>query len=96
MKLKPNDRKRGIPLARSYLEKFAWRDFPEGYRTIATDKNYETVEGYIRAVKKMTDRQFKKELVWSILYNRSEFRKEGKKDPDTYYRLGAWNIYTTF
>lgn len=96
MKLQKNDRKWGISLARSYLGKFAWWDFSEGYWTISTDRNYETIEGYIRAVKKMTDRQFKKELFWSILYNRSEFRKDRKKDPETYYTLWAWNIYTTF
>ncbi len=89
MKLQPNDRKRGIILTKAYYSKFARRDFPEGYRTITTNKSYETLQGYIRAIKKMNNKNFIKEITENTLYNIKEYRKEGKKDPETYYRLGA-------
>ena len=94
--MKPNDRKRGIILTKAYYSKFAGWDFPEWYRNITNDKNYDTLEGYIRALKKMNDRDFMKEIVNNTLYNMKEFRKERKKDPAIYYSLGAGNIYTNF
>jgi len=74
--MKPNDKKRGIALAKSYLNKFASWDFPEGYRTVSTNKWYETVEGYIRALKRMNNKEFKEELNRNILFDRKEYRKE--------------------
>ena len=94
--MKTNDRKRGIALAKSYLTKFADWDFPEWYYAIATDKNYDTVEQYIRAIKKMDNKTFYKELLEGILYNRKEFRKDWSTDKDTYYKLWAGNIYQEF
>ena len=96
MKLQPNERKWGTAMAKWYFSKFADWDFPEWYWTIATNRQYDTIEGYIRALKKMNDKDFKKELVDNILFDMSEYRKEWRKDKETYYSLGAWNVYCNF
>ena len=94
--MKPNERKRGTAITRAYYNKFAWRDFPEGYWNITTNKRYETLKGYMRSLKKLSDRDFNKEFVNNTLYNIREYRKELRQDLKEYYKMGRDNAYKNF